>query len=266
VSGPDQSISSTDYSEEYFLTECDGCTEYMASEGLVLTPRLQTIWNYLDVRAGMRILDIGCGRGEIIVHCGLQGAQAVGIDYSQAGLELARSSVARVAGRAGGQYKSPGLSMANAQRLPFSGGVFDRVIMSDVVEHLYPEELQATLGQVLRVLKVGGALLVHTMPNLWYYRYGYSLFRLVQRLWGATLPANPRERFRFSHVHVNEQTPRSVGRLLERTGFSSWRVWLYDYRSYSQYGRVMRILMHLLTSTPVVNQIFCDDIFALARK
>jgi SAM-dependent methyltransferase len=261
-----QPIHSTEYSEEYFLAECDGCVEYRESGGRLLTPRLRALWSFGDVRSEMKVLDLGCGRGEVIVRCGLEGARAIGIDYSQAGLHLAQQTIARADTQDVDTWKRPDLSLGDVKHLPFSENVFDRIIMSDIVEHLYPDELEKTLREVYRVLVPGGTLLVHTMPNLWYYRFGYPLFRLVQRLRGVSLPTNPRERFKFSHVHVNEQTPCALHRTLARIGFSNWRVWLYDYHDYVQYGRVMRRLMGTLTGLPVVKQMFCDDIFALARK
>jgi len=41
--------------------------------------------------------------------------------------------------------------------LPFEPGTFDRVLMLDVVEHLYPAELAEALREARRVLKPGGA-------------------------------------------------------------------------------------------------------------
>jgi len=41
---------------------------------------------------------------------------------------------------------------------------------------------------------------------------------------------------------------------------------LYDYRDYPQYGPLMKRSMRLLTSLPLIKQVFCDDIFALVRK
>jgi hypothetical protein len=89
---------------------------------------------------------------------------------------------------------------------------------------------------------------------------------MVQRLQGRTLPADPRDRFRYSHVHVNEQTPRTLRKALADSPFPSWRVWLYDYRTYAGYNKAMRNSMRLLTALPLVKWAFCDDIFALARK
>lgn len=260
-----QSIGPANYSREYFLTESNGWREYLTSKGLALPPRLKALWNYLDVQPGLRVLDVGCGRGEILVHCGLQGIQAVGIDYSAAALELAYCSISEIGGTTRG-LRPPFLIMGNAQWMPFPDNTFDRIVMSDVVEHLRQDELESALREVHRVLVPGGMLLVHTMPNLWYYRYGYPLFRLFQRLRGIRLPSNPRERYRFPEVHVNEQTPPALHNTLSRIGFSRWRVWLYDYRDYDAYNPFIRSAMRVLTRLPGLKYIFCDDIFAQAYK
>lgn len=258
-------IGPTDYSIEYFLTESNGWREYLKSKGLVLPPRLRAIWNYLDAKPGLKVLDVGCGRGEILVQCGLQNIQAVGIDYSPAALELAHNSISEISKLEKG-FKTPSLIMGNAQWLPFPDNTFDRVIMSDIVEHLNPDELECALKEAHRVLVPRGMLLIHTMPNLWYYRYGYPLFRLVQKLRGIQLPPNPRDRYRFPEVHINEQTPLTLRATLSKIGFSRWRVWLYDYRDYNIYNPLMRFIMRLLTRSPGLKQIFCDDIFAKAYK
>jgi cyclopropane fatty-acyl-phospholipid synthase-like methyltransferase len=266
MSGSDRSIPSTVYSGEYFLTECEGYTEYEETQGLELTRRLRALWDFLYLDPDAQVLDIGSGRGEIIVHCARKGIRAVGLDYSSSALQLTRRTIRQAGGQERVGWRKPDLSQGNCRALPFCDGIFDRVILSDIVEHLYPKELEATVREVHRVLKPGGELVVHTMPNLWYYRYGYPVFRLVQRLRGYELPADPRERYRFSHVHVNEQTPRSLRKVLASVGFSDLRVWLYDYRDYAQYRPLMRRLMRLLTSLPLVRRIFCDDIFARAQR
>ncbi len=253
------------YPEEYFLTEANGCKEYLATKGLVLPPRLKSVWDYLNVRPGLRVLDVGCGRGEILVHCGLQNAQSVGIDYSPAALKLAHYAISEIA-KTEAAFRVPYLIMGDAQKMPFPDNTFDRVVMSDIVEHLYQDELESALEEVRRVLVTGGILLIHTMPNLWYYRYGYPLFRLVRKLQGVQLPANPRERYRFGEVHVNEQTPRTLDATLSRIGFSRWRIWLHDYRDYAGHSPLMKSVMRLFTHLPGLKRIFCDDIFAIAYK
>ena len=261
-----ESVDATVYTEEYFLTECDGYTEYLGEKKDILTRRLRTLWKFLDIRQGMTLLDVGCGRGEILVYCGLHGIPAIGVDYSDNALRLARQAIVCIKSESQDRWLQPRLVLGNAKCLPWPDNSFDRVVMSDIVEHLYPHELESAFKEIYRVLAPGGQLLIHTMPNLWYYRYGYPLFRLIQGLRGISLPSNPRQRFKFSHVHVNEQTPLALHNALAKTGFASWRVWLYDYRTYETQVPMMRYFMHLLTHVPVMRFVFCDDIFACAHK
>jgi cyclopropane fatty-acyl-phospholipid synthase-like methyltransferase len=263
---PDRPVASSEYSEDYFLTACDGHEEYLTHEGTVLARRLEVVWRFLDAQRAMRILDIGCGRGEMVVQGGLSGIRAVGLDYSPVALRFAQRAIARAESLGASEWIPPTLSLANAMQMPFQSQTFDRVIMSDIVEHLYLDELTAALQEVHRVLVPGGQMLIHTMPNLWYYRYGYPLFRLVRRLQGVALPRDPRSRHQFPHVHVNEQTPFTLRRALDQSPFSRWHVWLHDYRRYDEYGPLMSRLIRMLTSLPVLKQVFCDDLFALARK
>lgn len=262
---PGPPIEPSEYSEEYFLTACDGHSEYVAGKGLVLSQRLEALWHFLRVRPGMKVLDIGCGRGEIAVQGGFAGAFAVGIDYSPAGICLAAQAIEHVESLGVTRWRRPHLSVGNAKILPFQDNTFERAVMSDLVEHLYPDELRIALEEVYRVLAPGGELLIHTMPNLWYYRVGYPIFRVVQRIQGKKLPADPRDRFSYSHVHINEQTPLTLRSALAESPFPSWRVWLYDYRTYHKYNKIMRYSMRLLTTT-LTKWVFCDDIFALAHK
>jgi ubiquinone/menaquinone biosynthesis C-methylase UbiE len=261
-----QSVPASEYSTEYFLTECDGHAAFQAGEEAELTPRLDALWGYLSPHGSERVLDVGCGRGEMVVQCAKNGIRAVGVDYSSDALGLAQAAIEEAAPRYAERWRQPDLVQGNCMALPFPGASFDRAIMSDIVEHLYPHELERAVLEIRRVLRQGGVLLVHTMPNLSYYRYGYPLYRLVQRLRGHSLPADPRARYRFAHVHVNEQTPRALQNVLSRAGFSYRRVWLYDYRVYAQYGRGMQRAMRFLTGAPLIKRAFCDDIFALARK
>ena len=255
--GKDQptGVPSDTYSREYFLTECDGHEEFEQGR---LPARLQAALSIVGDLQGKRVLDVGCGRGEVVLYCLRQGAEACGVDYSADALQLARQG----AGTEPGHYQR-----ADARYLPFRNESFDLALMLDIVEHLYPAELAAALVDVRRVLKPGGTLIVHTMPNLWYYRWGYPLFRGVQRLRGKHLPQDPRARWQFvSTVHVNEQTPLTLHRALKEAGFAA-RVWLQPTQSYSQErSPLVRSVMRLLASAYPFRWVFCDDIFALASK
>jgi ubiquinone/menaquinone biosynthesis C-methylase UbiE len=169
----------------------------------------------------------------------------------------------------GDQAQGPGrvaLHRADARMLPFQSGSFDRVFLLDVVEHIAGAELGDVLGEVYRVLETGGQAVIHTMPNTWYYRFGYPVYRALQRVRGQSLPADPRDRWAYSHVHVNEQNPVRLHRALRSAGFQT-RVWLKSAQRYEhESSQVLRAGMVLLTSVYPFRWVFCNDIFAVATK
>ena len=82
------SVASTKYDESYFLTACEGYEEFLDSEGMHLSRRLDQAFAAADVMPGMRILDIGCGRGEILRRCAQFGAAPFGVDYAWTAVQL----------------------------------------------------------------------------------------------------------------------------------------------------------------------------------
>ena len=258
-----QPVCPESYSEDYFLSECHGWDEYCASGGMTLPRRLQVPFDLGAISPGMRVMDIGCGRGEIALHCALSGADVVALDYSNDALRLTKRILGRQPEGVRGRVH---LQRVEAQHLPFARETFDRVFMLDIVEHLHPPELERVFGEVYRVLRPDGYLVVHTMPNLWYLRYGYPLYRLVQRARGQYLPADPRRRWRHGDVHVNEQDVRRLSRALRDAGFRS-KVWLRVTESFDrEENRIARGVMRLLATVYPFRWVFCNDIFAIAGK
>lgn len=246
------------YTADYFLAECDGHDQYAHTSGKVLPRRLAATLSMAGDISGLRVLDLGCGRGELLRHCLENGASAIGVDYAPNALVLARRILPPTGNR---------LVRADARRLPFGGNAFDLVFAPDIVEHLHPSELQRMLTEVCRVLVPGGRLIVHTMPNSWYYRFGYPLFRLVQRLRGIRLPRDPRERWRYvKQMHVNPQSVAMLSRGLRRAGFRA-RVWLHNLQDFGwEDNRCVRAIMKCLATVYPFAWIFCNDLFAVATK
>lgn len=213
------------YTEEYFLTACEGYDEFVRTEGENLSRRLTSAFALAAVSPGMKILDVGCGRGEILRHCAKLGADAYGIDYAVAAVRLSQDIVRNTSGAAG----KTGVAQSDAKKLPFPNSAFDRVLLFDVVEHLHDWELHQALLEIHRVLKPDGKLIVHTAPNVWYDRYAYPLVRAFRRLigQGKLYPKNPRAFLVDVNqdVHVNEQSLISMSRVLGRAGFKA-KVWL----------------------------------------
>ncbi len=240
------------YDEAYFLGACEGYTEFIASEGVHLSRRLSQAFEVAEVAPGMQVLDVGCGRGEIVRHCVRLGAQAYGVDYASVALRMARD--------AGSVYR------ANAKRLPFPSAFFDRVLMFDIVEHLHPWELDLALAEARRVLRPDGRLIIHTAPNVWYDRYAYPLVRLVRVLMGqrANYPKDPRAIIPANlDVHVNEQSATSLRRVLRRAGFRP-QVWLDTPPQNRQEGWVFRVTRHILFNWPPFSWFFEREVFAVA--
>jgi SAM-dependent methyltransferase len=97
-----------------------------------------------------RVLDLGCGEGQIARLACAGGAElVVGIDGSAAQVDEAVR-------RAGG----PRYLRAQAERLPFPAGSFDAVVTCLVLEHL--ADLDGALDEVARVLAPGGRFVLFT--------------------------------------------------------------------------------------------------------
>ena len=257
----DDSVPPEVYTREYYESNCQGYVEFRQSRGATIPARLQIPLELAEIAADMSVLDVGCGRGEILVQAARRGARAIGFDYAIVALGIALESIA-----ARPESDKILIHLGNARRLPYPDNHFDRVFMLDVVEHLYPDELHQTFTEIWRVLCPSGRLIVHTMPNTWYYRLGYPWFRIVQRLRGKHLPANPRARWGYPQVHVNEQNPISLYRALRAAGFKV-KVWLRSTQSYAEEpNKYVRFAMRALVTIYPFRWIFCNDLFAIAVK
>jgi SAM-dependent methyltransferase len=138
LSNDRSSLPSTLYTEDYFLTACEGYEEFSESHGERLSRRLSAAFAVASVLPGMRVLDVGCGRGEILRHCARLGARAYGIDYAEVAVRMSRE-VARIESDTAGQADI-GVYRSDAKYLPYPDATFDRALIFDVVEHLFPWE------------------------------------------------------------------------------------------------------------------------------
>ncbi len=108
-------------------------------------PRLLAILGELGPLEGMRMLDLGCGKGRFARALVTHGAEVLGLDASRAMLAAA-NSVDRV--------------QASVRRLPFASLTFDAVLAVEVLEHLERRALDGVLAEVRRVLRPGGRFLI----------------------------------------------------------------------------------------------------------
>jgi len=110
-----------------------------------------------DLRDGDKILDLGCGVGRhVITTYTLKNVQAVGVDLSLDDLITANDRFQSEFVEPEQTGKSLGLSVADALFLPFADHCFDKVICSEVLEHI--PDYRSALIEIRRVLKPGGIL------------------------------------------------------------------------------------------------------------
>jgi SAM-dependent methyltransferase len=122
-------------------------------------------YDRLDLRPGMTVLDLGCGEGRHAFEAYRRGASVVAVDWGRHEVTTTRSWLDAIA--AAGE--APEGARAEVVRgdltaLPFPDASVDRVIASEVLEHI-PDDASA-VAEIARVLKPGGRVAV-TVP-----RYG----------------------------------------------------------------------------------------------
>jgi len=169
--------------------------------------RVQTIFEYIEPRDDMRILDLPCGRGfylnmlRYVSQC-----QLVGADLDWEVLLQARRQLAQL----------PGITLqrVNIYHMPYPAESFDAVIFSEVLEHI--EDDRRSLEEAFRVLKPGGVLAI-TVPHanypFWWDPVNKTLESLfkrhIQRGFFAGIWAN----------HVRLYEPQPLRELVASVGF-----------------------------------------------
>lgn len=117
----------------------------------------------LGLVAGDRLLDLGCGFGRHAFEAARRGAHVVATDLAVDELVATRDTFVAMAtaGEIGCDVATCGVR-ADALSLPFADEAFDRVVASEVLEHI-PDDGQA-LAELVRILRPGGTMAV-TVPS-----------------------------------------------------------------------------------------------------
>jgi SAM-dependent methyltransferase len=158
--------------------------------------RARSITQGAELKAGMTVLELGCGTGEYTKEFAEE-VQLFSLDISPEMIRLARSKTGK-----GVQFV-----VSNAEQLPFKNGVFDSVVGNAILHH-FPD-LSIALQEVWRVKKQQ-AKIVFREPNLYnpgkFFAFGIPILRLLRKnRW------SPSEKV-FSRSFIK--------RKLEQTGYS----------------------------------------------
>lgn len=204
------------YDDTYFLSNtCEGADEFHAGRGLSPLKRRQLA--RLAPGPGQRVLDVGCGRGEVLLACAEAGAEVAGIDYAEAAVRISRDTV-----------PAAEIVQGDVTALPWPDASFDAVLSGDVIEHLVPADADGMLREIHRVLRPGGRLVIHTAPNRLFLTVTWPLARwpLLAFGHGATVRALESWVAASKTYHAREQTLHGLRRSLRRAGFAAPRVWI----------------------------------------
>ena len=217
------------YTKKYYLTDCTGYNEYKQTFGKKLEPRLKRIVKDIPIKKNQKILDIGCGRGELTFWAAEKDCQATGIDYSINAVKLAKLAQAKRSSTIKARTK---FKLMDAKDLKFPPHSFDAVFLVEILEHIYPEEQDQVFRQIKKILKPDGFIFIHTAPSSWFndftYKYWcYPISSLLVFIWklitGNSYPnlAPPKQIRTASHLimHINEPDYFSLKKLFNRHKF-----------------------------------------------
>jgi SAM-dependent methyltransferase len=148
----------------------------------------------LGVAAGDWLLDAGCGAGRHCFGALERGAHVAGVDLDRASLKLALGGMSLRRG------PGAGVLQGDVFRLPFGDGRFDRVICSEVMEHVH--DYSAAVRELVRVLRPGGTIgiTIPTATTEW-------LYLALSRLY-----------FESPGGHIRVFRPRDLARAMGRAG------------------------------------------------
>lgn len=155
--------------------------------------RLREIYCLL-IRPGLRVLEIGCGYGDLVGS--LQAARAVGLDFSSQMVQRARV-----------RHPDCEFLLADAHDLSQLNGPFDIIIFSDTLNDLW--DVQAALVAIQPLCLPSTRLIINFHSGLW-----QVPLALAQTL-GVAAPMLPQ----------NWLTPEDVRGMLRLSGFETIRSW-----------------------------------------
>ena len=159
------------------------------------------IFDLLKIERGRRLIDVACGKSQLVRLATEQGLRAVGVDFAYAPLRSLHQSGA-------GNYVT-----ANGQALPFSDRQFDYVTSIGSLEHY--ADMALGLRELARMLKPRG-LAVILLPNT------FGLLHNVYMVFKTGRPLDdgqPLQRY---------ATRRQWVELIEQNGFQITRTCKYE--------------------------------------
>ena len=171
--------------------------------------------SFIDPRPGDVVFDAGCGTGVNILLLHSKVARIVGMDYNTGAVERTRRRVASA------QIANVEVLHGSITTTPLPDGAVDKVLCMSVLQYLDDEGVRAAFREFHRILKPGGAVILHVkniaslyLSTLWLMKKGKALLGRPARL----------EYYRTYRWYMNEL--QALG--LTVTNFNSFNLLVID--------------------------------------
>jgi cyclopropane fatty-acyl-phospholipid synthase-like methyltransferase len=212
------------YTETYFMESATGHDEFKIFDGRFehLIDKFQMVITSLNLQRSDNFLDIGCGRGELVIYHAITGGNATGVDFSEEAIKLAEEKAAELKADCCFQVSS-------FERID-DKVKYNKIVSIDFIEHISAEEGKLFFSKCYNLLMDDGRLIVYTYPNTVRRRFGYKLIRLFSIIKGKPMPKKEPDTVsdHYKQYHLNEQSLFTLKNSARNAGFSKIRVQYYD--------------------------------------
>ncbi len=180
---------------------------------VALRRRARWIINNLKLKNGERILDVGCGDGFYLYLLSNLNQNLIlfGVDKDKKALNSAKRNL--------DTEKIKLINVDLMEKLPFSDNFFDRIIMSEVMEHL-PDDLKC-MRDIKRVLKKDGKIYI-SVPHINYPFFWDPVNWILQRIFKTHIKSGFWAGIWNQHIRL--YTSENLRSVLEESGFNDIKI------------------------------------------
>jgi len=209
----------------------DEIAEEFSATRKTMWPELADLDKY--VKAGDKVLDIGCGNGRLFGYLleRVKNFSYVGIDVSEKLIDIAKGFTWRLILQEDAQPPSVDFKVFNGINIPYPTNSFDAVFCLATLPHLPCEELRLKFLQNIKKAVKPGGLLIITCWNLWQFKFISNQIKMIANFitdkisgkgrygWGDFyIPWRKRDG-KIIHRYYHSFTQKELSSLLKKSGW-----------------------------------------------